>query len=102
MSVSLTSCCCCCCCLCCLSSSPPPLHPLLTPIVQSLFGKMMGSQEDLEAAAAAYMDKYLVDNSIYSTLQVGCFFWARGDSPLGRRWWWYVGAGGGGCTWKHA
>jgi hypothetical protein len=42
--------------------SPQPL--------QSLFGRMMGSQEDLEAAAAAYMEKYLVDNSIYSTLQV--------------------------------
>jgi hypothetical protein len=37
--------------------------------MQSLFGKMMATHEDLEAAAAAYMEKYLVDNSIYNTKQ---------------------------------
>lgn len=35
--------------------------------LQSLFGRMMATQEDLETAAAAYMDKYLLENSVYST-----------------------------------
>lgn len=45
----------------------PPASAVAFPSLQSLFGRMMATQEDLESAAAAYMDKYLLENSVYST-----------------------------------